>query len=272
MRQRIWAILAQPLQRPWGAWTLVLGVMTSCLLIFSAWIYPPGRFELIIQHDPQEGEVLSNCIMCVGNGLLTGYIITLVMCVLPRILGRVWMCAWVFVALIDLIVDAGCLGMLRRTFSRGFVEIMGGTNGEEVSGFIENYFHIDFIWWLLGGLAMSAVAWVIGRRLLPRHVNADVTLGCLGLMMCSTLVLWVNDCEWMTGLSYKIGSLFNRFRAESIIPANPALERTRPADEAPELLVVVFGESLTASHCSYMGMKKRPSPECRHLSAAATCA
>ncbi|MDE6321380.1 MAG: phosphoethanolamine transferase [Muribaculaceae bacterium] len=265
MRQRIWAILAQPLQRPWGAWTLVLGVMTSCLLIFSAWIYPPGRFELIIQHDPQEGEVLSNCIMCVGNGLLTGYIITLVMCVLPRILGRVWMCAWVFVALIDLIVDAGCLGMLRRTFSRGFVEIMGGTNGEEVSGFIENYFHIDFIWWLLGGLAMSAVAWVIGRRLLPRHVNADVTLGCLGLMMCSTLVLWVNDCEWMTGLSYKIGSLFNRFRAESIIPANPALERTRPADEAPELLVVVFGESLTASHCQLYGYEKETQPRMQAL-------
>ncbi len=265
MPQRIWAILAQPLQRPWVAWTLLLGVMTSCLLIFAAWIYPPGRFELIIQHDPLEGEVLTNCVMCVGNGLLTGYIITLVTCLLPRMCGWIWMGVWVLVAVADLIVDAGCLGMLRRTYSRGFVEIMGGTNGEEVAGFIENYFHIDFIWWLLAGIAISASAWWIGWRWFPRHVKPDVTVGCLGLMICSTLVLWVNDCEWMTGLSYKIGSLFNQFRAESIVPANPALERTRSADEAPELLVVVFGESLTTSHSQLYGYEKATQPRLQAL-------
>lgn len=254
------SLWARPLERPWAAWTLLIGAMTTCLLIFSAWIVPPNKVELIIRHDPLEGEVVSNCVMGLGNGLLTGYLLTLVMTLLPRWWGRVWMGVWVALAAADMVVDAGCLGMLRRTYSRGFVEIMGGTNSEEISGFFENYFHIDFIWWLLAAIGISGGAWAIGRWLMPRRCAADVAAGSVGLMICASLVLWVNDCEWMTGLSYKIGSLFNQFRTEEIVPAHPELERMRPPQEAPELLIVVFGESLTSSHCSLYGYDKETQP------------
>lgn len=258
--RRTGEVMCTPLQRPWAAWMLSFGVLTSVLIIAGQWLYPPSDYELQIKYEPKSWEMGWNCVLSLGYGLLCGYIVTAIMVALPKWLGRIWMTLCMLLAVIDAGIDAGCIGMLRRNYNRLFVEIMGATNPEEVRGFFATYFHIDFIWLLAAALLVGAIVWVVGRTWMPRRVSAPAaTASILGMMACG-VVLWSVGPAWLKGLTYKFESLNNDYLLPNVVAANPALERTRPADEAPELLIVVFGESLSSTKCSLYGYAQPTQP------------
>lgn len=253
-------VLRRPLERPWASWMLAFAVLTTVLVIAGQWLYPPSKYEQFINYEPQVWEKIWNCAICLGYGLLTGYVVTAVMAALPKWAGRIWMSLCMLLAVVDVTIDAGCLGMLRRNYSRLFVEIMGATNTEEVHGFFATYFDMDFVWWLVGALALGALVWIVGRMWMPRRITpAAATASILGMVACGA-VIWSVGPDWMRGLTYKFESLNNEYLLPDVIPANPELERTRPAEESPELLIVIFGESHSSTKCSLYGYEQPTQP------------
>ncbi len=263
-------MMREPLQRPLAAWMLAFGALTTVLIIAGQWIYPPSDYELQIKYEPKAWEMGWNCLMSLGYGMLCGYVLTLIMAALPKWPGRLWMGLCMLLAVVDAAIDAGCLGMLRRNYNRLFVEIMGATNPEEVRGFFATYFHTDFLLFLAAALLLGAILWIVGRRWMPRRISAPAATASILAMVACGVVLWSVGPAWMRGLSYKFESLGNKYLLPRVVAANPRMERVRPEAEEPELLIVVFGESLSSTKCSLYGYEQPTQPLLEQLRADST--
>lgn len=187
------------------------------------------------------------------------YLLILPLRLLGRIFGKVYLAILYFVALIFFIADSITIYKFHLPWNRDVIAVVQGTNAGETTEFLKAYFTTAYILLLLlAVIVIISVAVAIGHYAPKR--NKAFQFVCICCCFIGTALTIAKPEVFDNGLIGKV-------RVSVQAPAAPDLrehfthpELVQTSPNLPKNVVMIIGESFSASHSSLYGYGKETNP------------
>lgn len=193
-------------------------------------------------------------------GYISGYFVTLFVGLFRERVQSWLKGVFVFLGIINLIIDAAVHQIMHVDFSDDMVAIIFGTNMAESQEFMSMYAKPQLILFIVCSLIISwIVAWSIKRFF--SSDNSVLSISMLGYVILGALIICTHNWNYhhalylnkiVMFLSYKTPQDFSGVRAKEEVMESDSLHTSN--------IVLIMGEALTKSHCSLYGYEKETTP------------
>ena len=188
------------------------------------------------------------------------YVLTLIMCILPKILIK-WYKFFVYLLLsINFLIDIVCVYSFHFTFDQEIPAILIGTNSNETLEFIETFIPVELVLTII----FSFILFYFLNKFLKKlniHFSRRANILLLLLVVFSIVSITLVSVKNFGNVSVTKVSAFLNSAAPldlSMYYVDPKLNHV--SNRKPKNVVMIIGESFSKKHSSLYGYEKQTNP------------